>query len=256
MASQPKEYKLLNNLGPGCTLVWDHQRWGGSKLTTTKLITEGINSVENMSDEATKEDANSGGDPDTLLKKLSTKVTKWDNGYALVVEEYQQPAHFASVYKMRPYTTSIDWYTDDPYEGEVVASIPTSDVDFSAGHHRREVLIWRLEVALWQPLNPLTNGNASLRPYIDTVNAIQYNWWFSTDEFSFSKHCVRMMAPSMEYFRMSAFENRFKGHYIFDIREDGWYRQVKTTSGVYYRVLQYPAMLWPDLDFPDPQDPT
>ena len=245
MASQPKEYKLLNNLGPGCTLVWDHQRWGGSKLTKTKLITEGINSVKDMSDEAQKEDANSGKDVDTLLKKLSTKVTKWDNGYALVVEEYQQPAHFASVYKMRPYTTSIDWYTDDPYEGEVVASIPTSDVDFSAGHHRREVLIWRLEVALWDVTNPLW----AVRPFIDTVNSNVYDWYLAGDTFHFHANRVRMMAPSMEYFRMSAFENRFKGHYVFDIREDGWYRQIKTTSGEYFRVLQYPSKVWDDLEF-------
>jgi hypothetical protein len=240
-------YEELNNEQSGTTYTHDAQKYGGTSFTVTRLVKGGIHSIATMEKEITDHT------PTTAegLPLKTSRIIKLDGGNAWVIDQFRAPVELTYHFKMHPYTRSIDWYTDDPFEGDVVATWPIEDVDTTLVPHRREVLIWRLEVPIWQEGSPLGEMGA----VIDTINSIRQNWWFGNHNFSFGVHQVRLYAPAVELIRLTKTENRFTGTWVWDIREDGWYRQIHTTEGEFKRVQEYPAAGWPNQSFPDPEAP-
>jgi hypothetical protein len=252
MAKQAR-YKELHNLKPGTSVAVNHQNWMNSRLITTELITSGGDTIANM-----KKEAKSPSDVVTGSMfqgdNFSSRIVKWDNSYSLRITEKRLHSHGRFnpyIYRMRPFTRSIDWYTDDPYEGVVEYDpIPVEDIDFSAVPHRREVLIWRLEI-------PTSFDVGHLSTQIDTINDIRggIDWIFqlppdpvtgvpggqaSAEQLSFEVDTVRVLAPIREYYRESDSKSDFRNLASFDIREDGWYRQLRKIDGSFVRVPEYP----------------
>ena len=250
MAKQAR-YRNLHNLGMGTSATVNHQKWNSSRLITTSLITSGGDTIANMKKEAkTDYGLYWPGPPRGFPDLFSTRIIKWDNRYSLKIEERRTASRSFGgwgrdlIYRMRPFTRSMDWYTDDPYEGVVEYDhIPVEDIDFSAVPHRREVLIWRLELLTSFDLSEQVRESDS---NIDTINSskVATHWVSSGEKLEFEAGTLRKLAPITHYLRESDSSNFHLTIASYDVREDGWYRQLRKTDGSFVRVPEYPLALF------------